>query len=442
MKSVGIIAEYNPFHKGHSRQLAFLREQGVENIIVALSGPFVQRGTPAWTDKRLRTRMALEQGVDFLFELPALYALSSAEGFAWGGISLLSAIPLDGVCFGSECGNIKPLQMAADFLTEQDCFPGNGTSGTKQENPSQYQQYLRKYVKQGESYPTAREHALSHLLPELISQYPALLSSANNILAIEYLKAMKKINSSLQPLTLPRNDAGYHSQQIHGEMASASAIRTAFETDSSLERCRQALPETVYSLLQKSLHRYPVKLNDFSELLYLRLRQIKTPEEYTLYGNISIELANRMRKLLPDYTGISSYIDALKTKNTTYSCINRSLTCLLLGITTEQLKQTQYSVPYLRLLGMRREKSSFLRQVTSLPIITKAADYQSILSSFYSQAKDNKSQAEHQKKQSRLSFALNCFETDLLAADIYRQTVYHKLGYLLPDEYRSGIQIV
>lgn len=448
MKSVGIIAEYNPFHRGHSRQISFLKEQGVENIAVALSGPFVQRGAPAWTDKRLRTKMALEQGVDFVFELPVLYALSSAEGFAWGGISLLNALPLDGVCFGSECGELAPLQKIADFLTQQDRFfstdcPSAGTS--------EYQQYLRDYLKSGISYPAAREKALSHFFPKLLTENPGLLSDANDILAIEYLKALKKINSPLRPLTLSRNDTGYHSRNIDAEISSASAIRHAYAASSSLEGCRHAMPESVYSLLQKNPQRYPLQTDDFSSLLYLRLRQAKSPEEYTVYGNISPELARRMWKSLPDYRDASSYIQSLKAKNNTHSSISRAMACLLLNITT-QLEQAEQGVPYLRLLGMRREKSGFLRQITRLPLITKVADYEQILKSFYRDSPEEYTEAQgtaherhphtHKKAPCSLTFALDCFEKDLEAADIYRQVMYEKLGYMLPDEYRCGIEIV
>lgn len=427
MRSVGIIAEYNPFHRGHRRQITFLREQGAENIAVALSGFFVQRGAPAWTDKSLRTRMALEQGADFVFELPVLYALSSAEGFAWGGVSLLNALPLDGICFGSEYGSLESLQKIADFLAEQDCPPSMDNPPAGQAEPSQYQKYLRSYMKQGNSYPTARELALSHFFPQALLGDAGIVSSANNILAIEYLKALKKSKSTLVPMTLTRNDSGYHSQRIDGDLSSASAIRHAYASASSLSSCRDALPGSVYSLLSENPRRYPMQVNDFSELLYLRLRQMEPPEEYALYAHVSPELARRIWKALPEYTDFSSFIQRLKTKNSTYSHISRALTCLLLGITEEQMKQAGQAVPYLRLLGMRREKSSLLRQITALPVITKAADYLDILTSFY---------------QDRRSFALDCFRTDLLAADIYRQTMYHKLGYMLPDEYRSGVQIV
>lgn len=433
MKTVGIIAEYNPFHKGHAHQIAFLKKQGIDTIVVALSGYFVQRGVPAWTDKYLRTRMALEQGIDFVFELPALYALSSAEGFAFGGVSLLNALPLDGLCFGSECGDLKPLQAIADFLYRNDQV-------TNAEDAALFRQHLQKSLKSGLSFPAAREQALHMFFDSLLEQYPDLLSGSNNVLSIEYLKALKKLNSPLQPVTLSRKDAGYHSTTLehHSGNASASAIREAYRTSTSLESLRPFLPEAVYELLQEHPRHYPLSLDDLSSSIYLCLRKASSPEDYTAYGEISPDLAQRLWNFLPEYTTVTDYIEKVKTKNITYSRISRSLIHLLLGITGQQTKQAHMQVPYLRLLGMRREKSSFLRQIKSLPVITKVADYPSIFADFYN-SQDDLSQEE---KHSRQNDALDCFQTDLLAADIYRQTLFHKTGIRLPDEYHAGVVIL
>lgn len=436
MKSIGIIAEYNPFHNGHAHQLSFLKKQGADTVVVALSGCFVQRGTPAWTDKYLRTRMALQQGADFVFELPTLFALSSAEGFAFGGVSLLNALPLDGICFGSECGTLTPLETIADFLSRHDNTGDTVSSHTA----DTFHQKLQQQIKKGLSFPAAREQVLQDFFPELLSQNPGLLSSANNILAIEYLKAVKKLQSPLRAITLSRADAGYHSKNIdkRSKNASASAIRKSYADTSSLKNCRHTLPESVYDLLEKNPLHYPIELDDFSASIYLCLRQAEEPEDYTSYGDISPELARRMWNCLPEYTSATSFIERIKTKNITYNRISRGLIHLLLHITTEQLQQSQKGVPYLRLLGMRKEKSGFLRQINTLPVITKVADYPAVLTDFYL----GQEHSTNAQKQSGLSYALDCFQTDLLAADIYRQTVFQKLGCLLPDEYRSGIQMI
>ncbi len=431
MKAVGIIAEYNPFHNGHAHQISFLKEQGATIIVAALSGCFVQRGTPAWTDKYLRTKMALSQGVDFIFELPVLYALSSAEGFAFGGISLLNSLPLNAFCFGSEYGKLAPLQTIADFLALNE--------KTDSSYDSIFQNHLQKQLKLGASFPVAREKALQIIFPDLLKEEPTLLKSSNNILAIEYLKAHCRLNSNLVPLTLLRDDNGYLSTDTNGHTgkASAMAIRKNYAQHNSLRQIQDLLPESCHELLANAPHRFPIELTDFNQQLYLCLRKAKEPSDYTKYGEISPELAHRLWNFLPEYTTVSDYIEKVHTKNFTDTRVFRSLMHIMLGITKEQIQQTKQEVPYLRLLGMNKEKSSFLRQITKLPVITKVADYRKILTTFYT----NHEELSDEKKQSRLSYALDCFQTDLLAADIYRNTLYQKSGILLPDEFQNGIEI-
>ncbi len=422
MKSAGIIAEYNPFHNGHLYQIQTLRKQGVNVITVALSGSFVQRGTPAWTDKYLRTRMALDAGADFVFELPTRYAVSSAKHFAYGGVSLLSALSLDYLCFGAETDDINWLQSIADYWYLHESA----------DDPLQIE--LQKNLQQGDSYPIARQKVLSQHLSELNIDRLDLLSSPNNILALEYLQAIKSLKSPLKPLAIRRSDAGYHSQHITGALSSASSIRSEYSLFSDLSSCQQALPESVYALLLKHTDRFPVDGNDLSAMLYLRLRQAADWTEYMQYGDISSDLARRIWKLLPEYTTATEFIQILKTKNLTYSRISRCLTQLLLSIPAKHTQAPAGSVPYLRLLGMNPAKSSLLRQITDLPVITKVADATTIITKYYD-ALD----LETQKKQSMLSQAIDCFQTDLLAADLYRQIVFQKLGVSIPDEYRAGI---
>ncbi len=431
MKSVGIIAEYNPFHNGHAHQISFLKEQGAEIIVAALSGCFVQRGMPAWTDKYLRTKMALAQGVDFVFELPVLYALSSAEGFAFGGVSLLNALPLESFCFGSECGNLNQLQNIADFLLLHD--------KSHSSNDSFFQEELQKELKKGCSFPIAREEALRTAFPSFFENNTENIFQSNNILAMEYLKACRILGSTMQPVTLLREDNGYLSTTVKADTkkASASAIRAEYQKHSSLKAVQHVLPQSTYELLEEHPDRFPLQLEDFDHSIYVCLRRAKSPADYTAYGEISLDLAQRFWNCLPEYTTIHDYIQRVITKNFTYTRIYRSLMHILLGITKEQLQRNKMEVPYLRLLGMHKKKSSYLRQIKNLPIITKVADYKKLLTAFY-QNLDSLSDTE---KQSRLSHALDCFETDLLAADIYRQTAYQKSRILLPDEFHNGIEI-
>ena len=447
MKTVGIIAEYNPFHNGHAHQISFLKEQGAEIIVAALSGCFVQRGMPAWTDKYLRTKMALAQGVDFVFELPVLYALSSAEGFAFGGVSLLNALPLEGFCFGSESGKLEQLQTIADFLVSNDKTKHHtGYDIMTEENDSAgcssstvFQKELQSEMKKGVSFPYAREKALRTVFPDFFQNNPMLVAAPNNILALEYLKACRILDSKLQPVTLLRNDHGYLETNLEpGTVkASAMAIRSQYKNHRSLDVIKPSIPETTYNLLKENPNRFSLDMNDFSDIVYTCLRREKSPENYTSYGEISPDLAMRFWKHLPEFTSFWEYSDLIRRKNFTYTRIFRSLMHITLGITKEQLERTKMKVPYLRLLGMNKEKSAYLRKIKKLPLITKVADYEKILIGFY-EKQDTLSNAQ---KQSRISHALDCFRTDLLAADIYRQTLYHKLGVLLPDEFHNGIEI-
>ncbi len=196
MKVTGIIAEYNPFHQGHAYHLARARElTGADRLLVVMGGNFMQRGEPAIVDKYARAEMALKNGADLVLELPAAAATGSAEYFAEGAVELLDVSGVvDALCFGSELGKLAPLEKAAALLLEE---------------PEEYRQLLREELKRGKNFPEARETALSAFFPER-----ELLSAPNNILAIEYLKALKRRKSSIEAVTIPRlgnyhgNDSG------------------------------------------------------------------------------------------------------------------------------------------------------------------------------------------------------------------------------------------
>ena len=379
IKFTGIVAEYNPFHNGHKHQIEYLRSLGAEMVAVAMSGNFVQRGAPAWIDKYTRTQMALSQGADLVFELPTVYALSSAEHFAFGGISLLNALHMDSVCFGCETPSLPLLDSAAKLLQKE---PGN------------YRQTLQEHLKAGASYPAAREAALRENMPELP---PDFLSGANNILALEYLKAL---------------------------FSSASAIRSSYKETKSLKDVSRALPEEVLTLLEDRSGRFGMETADFNTLLYYALRRAVRKDTLTHYGDIGEELANRIEKSLADYQNAETFILSLKRKNITYSRICRCLFQLLLEIPSEYVNGTSHPVPYLRLLGMRRSRSSYLRRITEVPVLTKMADAWDILSD------------------SPCPYAKDFLSFDLFAADLYRQVLLQKTGTLIPDEYHAGIVII
>lgn len=437
MKTIGIIAEYNPFHNGHLYQIQKIKKlTGAQNIVVAMSGNFVQRGAPAWTDKYLRTQMALEAGVDFVFELPVSFAASSAETFALAGVSLLSSLGfVDGICFGSECGEISLLNKIAHFLVQP---------------PEDFYGQLKKLVSQGLSFPSARQKALSQYFAKECEADPTLLSSPNNILAIEYLKAIHLLNSHLVPYTLKRNDLGYHSEnfldtQTFGKdtsttLASATAIRKQSESlDAAFfTRVQKALPENVFQLLKQQKNRFPLFENDFSSLLYYCLNTLTETDLKIL--DMTPELYHRIKNCLTDFTSYSEFISLLKTKQYTYSRISRVLLHTLLNIynlpllaQTNQLTDTPLSgmnnnhtplVPYARLLGFSKEKSPLLRIEGSIPIITKPADGTQQIKTFYSIEKEN-----------YINYACELYEKDIFAANLYTHVQNEKLKTSRSNEY-------
>ena len=210
MKTVGLITEYNPFHNGHLYHIEKAKElTGADRVIVIMSGDYVQRGTPAVLSKHSRAHMALLNGASVVLELPVCYSCASAEFFAKGAVSVLDGLGcIDALCFGSECGNLEHLTSIAHLLSAE---------------PETYRHHLQSSLKNGMSFPAARCHALEKMTGDAYASQ--ILSDPNNILGIEYLKALKELNSPIVPFTLKREFSGYHDTELHDCSSSASAIR-------------------------------------------------------------------------------------------------------------------------------------------------------------------------------------------------------------------------
>lgn len=356
-KTAAIICEYNPFHNGHLYQIQKTRElTGAENIVALMSGDFIQRGEPAVFDKYIRTRMALSCGVDAVIELPVLYAVSSAEGFASGGVSLLNSLGcIDILSFGSESGNLDELKNIAEFLVNE---------------PEEYKTILRSKLKEGYSFPVARSFALKSA--KINSE---ILESPNNILAIEYLKALIRTKSSIVPFTIKRNDNGYNSTtpSDNSEFASAHSLRNLISLSHNGISARQAIQNYVPETILESYDTNPVFLKDFDELIYYSLL-MNREKGYARYLDVSEELSSKIKNYLPQYHNSETFIGLLKSKNMTYSSISRALIHILLEITE---KNFQSSKPdYARILGFKKEAQllHLLKKSSSIPLITKLAD--------------------------------------------------------------------
>ncbi len=374
MNIVGIISEYNPFHKGHAYHIKEAKRlSGASFAVVIMNGNFMQRGEPAIFDKYTRTRQALKGGADLVFELPVRFGISSAGDFALGGVMALESLGfVDSLCFGSEIGELAPLQEAADVLAEE---------------PDSFRELLNRSLHQGLSYPAARALALS----SVTTLSPAMLNEPNNILGIEYCLALRKLSSSMQPFTMCRQGQDYHEEAAPGEdeYPSAASIRKKIY--------REGTPNHLH-------------LKDFSSSIGYSLL---TNHDLSAIKDITPDLADRFQRFLPGYHGVEAFVKQCKNPSLTASRIRRALLQCLLG-----LQKTEKSMPYLRLLGVKREASFLLTQKEKASCL--------ILSRL----------AIDRPKLSLQANAMIC--QDILAADLYRQTWCEKYNTEQPNEYQHS----
>ncbi len=402
MKTAAIIAEYNPFHNGHLYQIEETRRRtGADFILVVMSGDFVQRGAPAFCNKYIRTQMALSCGADVVIELPACYALSSAEFFAGGAVTLLEQLhAVDVLSFGSEFGELSAITDCAHLLTT---------------NSSLVHARLNEHLKSGCPYPAAMEKAVSELLTSsgsVLSNIHELFSSPNNILGLEYCKALYTIHSSIMPFTLKRQGSGYHDSAVlrNTPFLSASAIRRAlsvFPPDAVSEIIREHVPEKVYDILaQNDLLTSPITENHFSTLLHYKLLS-EQEKGFADYSDCSKDLSDKICKSIPHFTDFTGFCALLKSKDITYSHISRVLMHILLNIKrcpavqdsllNEHCPDTQgnllsqhcptpqrkgFFVPYARLLGFRTGGAPLLNLIkknSEIPLLSKPADARFLL---------------------------------------------------------------
>ena len=363
----GIIAEYNPFHNGHAYQIEQARLlTGCDFLVVVMSGDYVQRGAPAVFDKYTRARMALDCGADLVLELPVACSCASAEFFASGAVSLLDGLGcVDFLCFGSESGNLQSLMEPARILAK--------------ESPV-FQEALRRGLSLGLSFPAARKEAF-----RACASNPDILDLPNNILGIEYLKALLQRESILKPVTIKREGQGYHDTLLDSGFASASGIRRFLKQEeaplSALPALKESLPDPVMEVLKDTLaHTLPVWEEDFSMLLrYELLRQ--SASDLTRYADISPDLGRRLKNCADKFSSFSEFVALVKTKDVTYTRITRALFHILLNLTGEDTRNS-VAMPYARILGFRKDHSrilGLLKENSRIPIIPKAADYKTYL---------------------------------------------------------------
>ena len=370
MKTVGIIAEYNPFHNGHAYHIRKAKEHtGADYCIVVMSGDFVQRGAPALMNKYQRTQIALTSGADLVLELPVYYALSSAEYFAGGAVALLDKLGIvDTLCFGSECGDTDLLMTFAKLLLHEDKV---------------FKQTLDRNLRMGHAYPQARNTAIEASAPYLTA-HTDILSAPNNILGIEYCKALLKRESSIAPCSIKRAGASYHDKSLLSDFCSARALREALQSSGTPTDVLSQIPVSAHPLMTEQYDKtYPIFADDLSLLMHYRL--LSEPSgEFTEYPDIDKELSDRIINLLPQYRNFTSFCDLLKSKNRTYTRISRSLLHILLQIRREDLTRylAEDQIFYARMLGFRESAGpllSAIKQKASIPLLSKLADADSQL---------------------------------------------------------------
>ncbi|ANU27881.1 nucleotidyltransferase [Planococcus versutus] len=362
MKAVGIIVEYNPFHNGHLHHAEQARKaSGADLVIAVMSGQFLQRGEPAFTDKWLRTQMALDAGIDLVIELPYVYATAQASDFAKGGIALLDAIGCSSFCFGSEQGTIEPFSNSLHLLKERE---------------DDYQQLIHKAIGTGISYPKALNNAYTILTAN--QTHFADLTQPNNILGFHYIEAAENLGSSMQPLTIQRIGANYH-DPINVEMpiASATGIREAFFKGDSPDKLSAFMPESSIILLNKAQTEYGVfgSWEQFYSLLrFVILRD--GPEKLKQYAEVTEGIENLIYQSAKTEKNFESFISCVKSKRFTRTRIQRMLTHIYTGFTWRLLRS--FDAPsYIRLLGMSNTGKRYLnhnKKNIELPLISRAAD--------------------------------------------------------------------
>lgn len=364
MKVTGIIVEYNPFHNGHLYHLDETRKTTKADCIIAvMSGNFVQRGEPAFLDKWYRTEMALTAGIDLVIELPLLYSISSAEGFAFGAVSILNKLGIvNSLCFGSESGDIDDLIKVSEILAME---------------PDEYRNLLREYLDMGLSFPAAREKAViqysinkstMNMAPEAIGE---IVSNSNNILAIEYIKSLIKLGSSIKPFTIGRVNNKYNEIELTGSISSATAIRNNF---SNRDVIKNSLPSYVMEIINKAMEegRGPLSINDFSQLILYKLRTL-APEEIRNFIDVSEGLEYKIKQAADESADVYEIIDKVKNKRFTSTRIQRILMYALLNITKDLQPRIKLSPEYIRVLGFSPNGRRMLKEIKNhcdLPIIT------------------------------------------------------------------------
>lgn len=361
-KILAVIAEYNPFHNGHLYHLEKSKKiVDPDYSICIMSGNFCQRGDTSIIDKWSKAEVAIKCGFDLVIELPVVYSISSAENFAEGALKILNAFDNVTFSFGSECGDINVLNKFANILYDE---------------PREFSTILTHELAKGISYPKARENALMLYLND-VRKYANILSSSNNILGIEYLKAIKKLHSRVQPITVRRIGTDYNSLKIKDRLASATAIRNLIQNN---EDVAKLIPKSSFDILSENM-KYGKIVNGLAifekEIIYT-LRKMSVQEIGELQ-DVSEGLENLIKTAADSCNTLEDLINSIKSKRYTRSRIQRILLYSLLDINKRDIQESYKTNPYIRVLGVSNHGKELLSEISKkrskYPVITSVKKF-------------------------------------------------------------------
>ena len=349
----GIVAEFNPFHNGHKYLIDTIKNNGENTVTVVMSESFVQRGECACVSPYARTKMALQCGADLVLSLPVPYATASAERFALGGLSVLGGLGcVDVLAFGAECDNAAMLKKCAEALESEE-----------------FSIALEKHLNNGLSFPNARQNALEEICGNELSR---ILSTPNNILGVEYIKAINKLglNMTIKPIT--RKGVEHDSKVANDNICSASALREMLHNKQNFEKF---LPEEVSKILVEELNngKAAADYNKLETAVIYKLRSMSV-EDFQALPDVSEGLEYRFFDAVKSSVSLEEILEKIKTKRYTHSRIRRIILCAFLGIKKENVLA---SVPYIRVLGFNEKGAGLLKKAkdtATLPIVTKSSE--------------------------------------------------------------------
>ena len=362
-KILAIVAEYNPFHNGHLYHLQKSKKDlNPDYSICIMSGNFCERGETSIIDKWSKAEVALKCGFDLVIELPVLYSISSAENFAEGAIKILETFGNDvTLSFGSECGNLDILNHISNVLYEE---------------PKEYRAILSHELSKGLSYPKARENALLLYLND-VRRYANVLSNPNNILGIEYLKAIKRLNSKVKPYTIKRIDAGYNSMKVKDRLASATAIRDLIKNGKDVKKL---VPSPSYKVIIDNIEQGKLieDLSVFEKEIIYTLRKMSIKEICELQ-DVTEGLENSIKNAANNCNNLEDLINNIKSKRFTRSRIQRILLYAILNITKKDMQNSYKTKPYIRILGVSKKGKHLLPYISNSkskqPVITSVKKF-------------------------------------------------------------------